>query len=30
MVSDFYGLLVLNYENLGSVDDQNKTLLNVF
>ena len=30
MVSDFYGLLVLNYENLVSVDDQNKTLLNVF
>ena len=30
MVIDFYGLLVLNYENLGSVDDQNKTLLNVF
>ena len=30
MVSDFYGQLVLNYENLVSVDDQNKTLLNVF
>ena len=30
MVSDFYGLLVLNYENLVSVEDQNKTLLNVF
>lgn len=30
MVSDFYGLLVLNYENLVSADDQNKTLLNVF